>query len=191
MGQAFGRMARACGRTVLRSYRLVRIYETDLESKHTAPPLGVDIRRIRSPNEMCQAKDARMRDHAWFVDGEAIAFGLWVDGDLVATCVNWTTPRFQDPAVATLQQDEVALVDLLTAAQYRGRGYGGMLLAYTEDALKRYRFRRAVCTVWHSNEPSIRTFERAGWVYTAFLIEASVCLIRKPFRLRLRRCACD
>lgn len=187
MKEAVCRLARACARTVLRSYRVVRIYETDLGLKHTAPPLDVDIRRLRDPDEMRLAKDPRIQDHAWFVDGDAVAFGLWVDGELVAICVNWTAPRFQDPAVASLAQDEVALVDLLTAAAHRGKGYGGKLLAFAEDALKRHRFRRAVCTVWHSNEPSIRTFERAGWTYTAFLIEATVRLIDTPLRLRLAR----
>jgi RimJ/RimL family protein N-acetyltransferase len=140
---------------------------------------------------MRRAKDSRIREHAWFADDGAIAFGLWVDGELVATCVNWTASRFRDPAVATLAEDEVALVDILTASAHRGKGYAARLLAFTGDALKQSEFRRAVCTIWHSNTPSIRIFERAGWTYTAFLVEAAVGPIRTPLRFRLTRRARD
>jgi RimJ/RimL family protein N-acetyltransferase len=48
-------------------------------------------------------------------------------------------------------------------------------------------YRRLYARIWHSNHPSIATFEKAGWAYIALVIEVFPLGLKSPWRLVRRR----
>jgi GNAT superfamily N-acetyltransferase len=168
-------------------YRLIRVYAKELGSDDTVVPSGYDLRSIHRQDEMEAADDEGLRDHAWYVGENALGYGLWDDGRLVCTCIYWTSLRFHDDALGPVRSDTAILVDMLTAEGARGRGYASVVLAYANACLRRAGYRRALSWVWHSNLPSIRTFEKSGWAYTTFVIEIFPFGPNRPCRFRWTR----
>src|SRR5688572_28769850 len=77
-------------------YELNRIYFLDLRRHRKPCSDNSDVRRI-GPTEMRLSSDELIKDHAWFAEGPDVqAFGLWEDGELVATCVFWVHGRLRD-----------------------------------------------------------------------------------------------
>jgi RimJ/RimL family protein N-acetyltransferase len=93
-------------------------------------------------------------------------------------CWYWlkNDPRTPARFFSQLKDDEPVMVDLITAQAYRGRGYASLIVGYSEQQLSKAGYSRLWTWVWHSNHPSIRTFEKCGWRYDEFLIEV------EPFR---------
>src|SRR4029453_15539601 len=101
----------------------------------------------------------------------ALAFGLWEQGNPVCVCTFWNGARFRDAAIGTLSREEMAMGDLLSATSRSGRGLASIVIAYAEAQLREAGYRRLVTWVWHTNGPSIRTFQKARWTSTALVVE--------------------
>ena len=165
------RAAKSIASLILGRYRLVRIYRADLRTLPRDQTVSYELRDLAGSNEMLQAFDATIREHAWFAEGDAHAFGLWDCGTLTCSCVVWDGRRFADPAVRPLGDKEAALVDIVTAEGCRQRGFALATIQYAMAQMERRGYRSMVCTIWHNNKASIRAFEKAGWRYVAFAVE--------------------
>jgi GNAT superfamily N-acetyltransferase len=175
---------RLAGR-IFERYALSRIYTLDL-SPHAPPlPHGIDCRRItRRDLEECPVP--RIRDRAGYGGPNSHGFAVYENGSIACMCWFWEALRFQE-AIWRLQEGEVVMVDLLTLESCRGRGFAPLLIRYAADELRSDGWRRLVTWVWHSNTPSIRSFDKAGWKYIAFVIELQFRGSRKLWRLSRRK----
>jgi len=168
-------------------YRLNRIYTFDLAEIQSGGTVDAELRRFSDPAVMEASRDARMRDHSWFAGPNAYCFGLWVDGELACSCIYWNQHRFTDTKIWSIGSDEVAMVDLLTVPGYRGRGYASALVRHTQRELSSLGFKRLVTWVWHTNTPSIATFDNTGWRYVAFVMEVFPFGLHRSIRLCFRK----
>ena len=155
---------------VFRKYALSRIYVLDLAHYKPRPtPAGLDCRRIsREDVETCAV--ARIRDRAGYGGENSDGFAVYDNGSIVCMCWFWNEHRFQEP-LWSLRHGEVIMVDLLTLDSHRGQGLAPALTNYAANEFKKDGKRRLVTWVWHSNDPSIRSFAKAGWSFIAFVIE--------------------
>lgn len=92
----FKRAAKSIANALLGRYRLLRIYRAELDLPLPEGTTGHDLRGMAGGGEMLLSGDPVIREHAWFAEGNAHAFGLWEDGKLACACVVWDRDRFAD-----------------------------------------------------------------------------------------------
>ncbi|MBM3342577.1 MAG: GNAT family N-acetyltransferase [Betaproteobacteria bacterium] len=156
---------------LLGRYRLNWIYRVDLSSHFCGDAGNFDIRRMQSGEAMRRAADPLIQAHAYFADGAADAFGLWNENTLACTCVIWEPARYLETTIGSVLDDEAVLVDVVTAASHRQRGYAYATIQHAMAEMAQKGRRSLVCTIWHNNRASIKSFEKAGWRRTAFVAE--------------------
>lgn len=70
-----------------------------------------------------------------------------------------------------LKKYEAKIIDVFTAPNYRGKGYVGKLLIYTESEMLSKGITTLLARIWHSNKSSKKAFEKNGWAYEGFKLE--------------------
>jgi ribosomal protein S18 acetylase RimI-like enzyme len=70
-----------------------------------------------------------------------------------------------------LKQNEAKIIDVVTAKEFRGKGYVGMLLTHTESEMLSKGATTLLARVWHSNKSSKKAFQKNGWAYAGFKLE--------------------
>lgn len=168
-------------------YRLNRIYTREVSDRPDADARSFPVERLASAAQMREAPDARIRQHSWYLEGEARGYGIRADGALACTAVFWGRERFRDEGIWTLGEGEMILVDIVTAESSRGKGLAPAILQFAETDLARDGIRRLVSWVWHTNVPSIRMFEKSGWRYVAFAVEVVFPWSSRPSRFRFSK----
>ena len=172
---------RGIAHALLGDYELYRMYRRDLTRDEPPPPAGVTFEPIMSPDVLESSPDPDLKSHAAYAGFGAHGFGAWADGKLAGSCWYWMPERYRrDRNFWPLRDDEAKLVQISVSAGAQGRGIGGALMHYAEARMARLGVRCAYARIWHSNEPSIRMFLRAGWEPVA-----SVMVIR-PLGMRFR-----
>lgn len=172
---------RGIAHLLLGDYEIYNIYRRDLDPTETPPLSGVTLQPIVSSDDLRSSPDPDLQSHVAYAGDGAHGFGAWVDGTLVGSCWYWTRERYRrDRNFWPLQDGEVKLVQISVSPLAQGKGTGGALMRYAEGRMASLGCRRAYARIWHSNEPSIRMFLKAGWEPVA-----SVTVIR-PLGLRFR-----
>lgn len=70
-----------------------------------------------------------------------------------------------------IRANEVALVDIATDDRAKGKGYAPLTIRAATQAYQEAGIERLIAFIWWSNKPSIRSFEKAGWVRIGLAIE--------------------
>jgi GNAT superfamily N-acetyltransferase len=181
-------LAQKLGGYVFGKYQIIRIYQKEIDKAAISPSGVLDCRKIDDLNWVYESGAEEIKTHAWYGGRGAWGYGAMQDEKIVCTVWYWTREDQRVPArfFPPLQPNEAVMVDLLTAQAARGRGYASSLISYSEQKLREAGFRRLWTWVWHSNHPSIRTFEKSGWEYTGFLVEVQPFGIGKRIQIRLR-----
>lgn len=171
-------------RRLLRDYSLYRIYAWESDRVASAPGLkaGIRVDRVASLGPLRDAADPELRALTQYAGEEAFGFGVWADDTLAGVCWYWTGERYRTRNFWPLQEGEAKLVQIVTGAGFRRQGLAALLVERSSSEMAALGFRRLFARVWHSNRASIRTFERAGWRYVAFVAEVQPLL--GPRRLR-------
>jgi GNAT superfamily N-acetyltransferase len=99
----------------------------------------------------------------------------------------WDSTRFRDWKMWRIAERQAIMVDLLTVDGDRRRGLASALIAYAAAEMKRAGYQRLCAWIWHSNLPSIRTFERAGWRWLALVIQVQLLGVGPVIRVSRRR----
>jgi ribosomal protein S18 acetylase RimI-like enzyme len=174
---------RGLARLVLGEYEIYRIYSRDLTAETRATPApGVVLRSIGSEDEIKGSPDPELQRQSIYAGPGAQGFGAWIEGVLAGVCWYWSSERYRrDRNFWPLEDGDVKLVQIAVGAAFQGRGVGQTLMAHAEHEMARQGARRAYARIWHSNTPSIRLFERAGWKPIAQVT------ILKPLGLKLRQ----
>ena len=170
-------LVKRAARLLLGDYQLNRIYTIDLANltPSDAPPRLDANQRLTTLEEkdFDSAPDERMRKRRWYGGANAYGFGLWEQDLLVCMCWCWDYRR-RAGKVWTLEQDEAALVDIITAESHRGRGLAPIVIQFATEHLRDRGFRRVYAWVWHNHRSSMRSFEKSGWQHVALVAEVEL-----------------
>jgi GNAT superfamily N-acetyltransferase len=129
---------------------------------------------------------ALLREQTWLFGDGAHAYGCWQSGQLVALCVYWFGERYRTRNFWPLAAGEAKLVQIVVAPQARGKGIASRLIERSQQAMLSHGFQRTYARIWHSNVPSLRAFERAGWNRIATVLEVNPLRLRRPWRFSTR-----
>jgi len=155
---------------VFERYELQRIYRLDLGGLGAAPPAEEYVLSRITQSDVEQCPVPGMRDRAWYGGDNSYGFAAFDGGTIVCMCWFWDDKRFQLNHLCRPAEREAVMVDLVTLDSHRGRGLASLVTKFAATELKRDGFETLHTWVWHSNTPSIRSFEKAGWVCTAFVL---------------------
>jgi ribosomal protein S18 acetylase RimI-like enzyme len=115
--------------------------------------------------------DPDLRGQSFYAGADALGYGYIENGALASLCFYWYGERYKTRNFWPLQEGEIKLVEIVTAAAMRGRKLAPTLINASLHDVARRGFRRAYARVWHSNTSSLRAFEAAGWERIALVIE--------------------
>lgn len=182
-------LARAAHR-LLRDYQLNWIYAAP--ARPVAPAMdGLRLRPMQ-PSDLAVAErsaDIQVRKLLGYPGSGAQGLVL-ADGRGEPLCVAHFVDRarYGYPEVWPLGEDQLALIDIVTLPEARGRGHAARLIGASTRALLGEGGRTgAICFIWWNHRASIRAFRRAGWRPIGFSARIVTHANRaRQFRLRLR-----
>lgn len=176
-------------RFLLGEYQIYRIYaraRTDNRHQTESPLLEFEFSVI-DQRQMESSTDEAIRSRAWYLGKDSNAFGCLKDGKIVGVCFYWHGERYRaERNFWPLASDEAKLVEIFTLPEMRGKGAGKSLIAYAESEMFARGYQSLFARIWHSNTPSIKAFENAGWRHVATVIEFRLFGIGKPIRLKFK-----
>jgi GNAT superfamily N-acetyltransferase len=171
-------------RRLFGSYRLNQIYGMRAAPSKRCLSCAADIRTIESTASLECHNDAGIRKLAGY-DGEgAFGFAAYRDGHLASACWVWTHKRFRDDRLWILSPSEAMLVEVYTVQAHRGKRLASALLTHAAAAMGERGFGMIYASIWWSNRPSVRAFQRAGWQRVGFVAELYPLGARTPLVIR-------
>lgn len=134
-----------------------------------------------------RSRDALIREQAYYAGPGSHVYACLEDDRIVALCFYWFGERYLKRNFWPLADNEAKLVQIISLPEFRGRGIAAALINASLRDMNGKGFGRAYARIWHSNTPSIRAFERAGWRRIALVIEINPFRQRRPIRMRFGR----
>ena len=178
-------LTRALARLLLGDYQLYRIYRLRPSASEGDDPLIV---ALDDPQALEAAPCDELRDLHQYAGEDAYGYGYREGGELLAACWYWAGRRYRETRnFWPLEEGEAKLVQIVTASADRGRDIAGRLLTHSAADMAARGYRVLYARVWHSNRPSVRAFERAGWQYIAFVADVYPPLRRRRALRWVRR----
>lgn len=180
-GSRAKRVLKTAARALVGPYRFNRIYRSGSTDLELAQPPGISIQRLEDlrPESI---DDPELRGRLWYGGHDASGYGLFLDGNLVATCWFWGPRRFNDPLLWVLGKDEAMLIDVVTASSHRGKGLAPLLIREASAEMRRIGWNPLYAFIWHSHHASYHAFEKAGWTQIAWVLEVRPVGMRRSFR---------
>lgn len=142
--------------------------------------------RELGPEELAASPDEAVRDQAGYLGAQALGFACTEDGALLGLCFYWHGERYRQRNFWPLASGQAKLVQIVTVPSARGRGVATELIRRSMAAVAAAGFDRAYARIWHSNKPSYRAFERAGWSRIAFVAEVHPFGSTRPRRFTFK-----
>lgn len=127
-----------------------------------------------------------IREQVGYAGPGSYAYGCFDQGRLLGVCFYWFGARYLKRNFWPLQAGEAKLVQIITLPQMRGAGVATLLISQSCRDMAARGFTKAFARIWHSNTPSIKAFERAGWVRIALVLEINPFRRSQPHRIRLK-----
>jgi RimJ/RimL family protein N-acetyltransferase len=127
-----------------------------------------------------------IRDQTWYHGANTYAYGCIEGSRIVAVCYFWYGERYRERNYWPLLDDEAKLVQIVTLPEMRGRGVATRLISYAASDMFENGFNRIYARIWHSNAPSLKAFESAGWHRVASIAELYPMRRKRPLRMVLR-----
>lgn len=143
---------------------------------------GLQVSPLTS--EQLAVADSILQDQASYLGSESHAFGCFLDGKLVGVCFYWFGKRYEHRGFWPLKSGEAKLVQIIVLPNARNRGVAPLLIQSSAAAMREMGFTTLYARIWHSNAPSLRAFEKVGWLRTAFVLEINPLRKKKPWRIQ-------
>ena len=131
------------------------------------------------------SQDSLIREQAGYGGPGSHAYACFEKDRIVGICFYWFGDRYRTRNYWPLVEGEAKLVQIVSIPEMRGRGVATRLIASSSMDMMQKGFGRAYARIWHSNVPSLRAFERAGWTRIALVIEVNPLRRKLPMRVRL------
>ena len=158
-------------------YQVWRAQPTDLLPR----PSTIQLRAI-TENDVEAADHTEVRDSLWYFGEEACAFGAFDGGRLLAFACCWWGTRYTARHSWPLPHGAAKLVHIVTVPAARGRGLAPLLIQFAEASLRADGRTPLFARIWHSNEPSLHAFRRAGWRQVGWLVLINPLRRATPWR---------
>lgn len=130
--------------------------------------------------------DAIIQAQADYAGIEAHAYACFDADRIVGIGFYWFGNRYLQRNFWPLARGEAKLVQIISLPEMRGRGVATTLVALSCRDMMQQGFHQTYARIWHSNTPSLRAVERAGWRRIALVIEINPFRRSRPLRLRFR-----
>jgi RimJ/RimL family protein N-acetyltransferase len=137
----------------------------------------VDKAQVESSNA------ALIVDQSAYHGSDTHAYACFRGARIVGSCYFWHGARYRERNFWPLARDEAKLVQIVVIPRMRGRAVATNLIACAAENMFQKGFRCLYARIWHSNTPSWRAFQRAGWVRVAVVIEARPLPWLAPLRV--------
>ena len=176
-------LARNVARTVLGPYGAYYVYTSPHGSRGGTPQTGHDV-RVVGEDDVRSCTDALIREQLVYLGAETHAYACYREGRIAGICIYWFGERYRKRNFWPLADGEAKLVQIVTVPSLRRSGIATELIVSSCADMLSKGFSRAYARIWHSNTPSVRAFERAGWSRVALVLEVNPLRLRSPIRLR-------
>lgn len=128
--------------------------------------------------------DALIQEQLGYAGAGAHAYACFEGGRIVGICFYWFGDRYLKRNFWPLKTGEAKLVQIISLPEARGRGVAARLVSASCQQLLKNEYTRVYARIWHSNTPSVRAFERAGWARIALIFEINP--LRRSQSLQIR-----
>ncbi len=179
-------LAKKLARAILGEYSAYYVYAKSGEGNSSTRPQVTLPFRVESVEESViqSSPDLLIREQAGYAGPGSHAYACF-DGDrIVGLGFYWFGDRYLKRNFWPLADGEAKLVQIVSLPEIRGRGVATKLIMSSFQDMMEKGFSRLYARIWHSNTPSIRAFERAGWVRIALVLEINPLRRSQPTRLR-------
>ena len=169
-------------------YERYRIFELRIaDGLPVAAPGRVRIAPLVDTGALEAAETEEIRALAGYGGSEALGFGAFADGRVVAACWYWFGERYRTRGFIELPPRAAKLVQVTTAADWRGRGVATALIAESARLMATHGFELLYARVWHSHAASVSAFSKAGWWECEVKTTLRFPLLTRPWRFSSRR----
>jgi len=120
---------------------------------------------------LSNAHSETIRAQSWYAGSGSHTFVLLHQREIVAVCFYWFGDRYAERAYWPLKPSEAKLVQIVVDPAHRGCGFGPRLIEQSAAVMREFGFTLLYARIWHSNHPSLRAFQAAGWKQIARIVE--------------------
>jgi RimJ/RimL family protein N-acetyltransferase len=182
MKQLIKKMARL----LLGDYSIYHIYSSSIENMQAIRPDSAGLGFSILEKEQTDSSAERLvREQSSYHGPETYSYACLKEDQIVGLCYFWHGDRYRKRNFWPLADGEAKLVQIVTIPRLRGHGVASALIAYASLQMFGQGFKRLYARIWHSNLPSLRAFQRAGWQRVATVIEVNPLRRASPIRIRL------
>jgi len=180
-------LAKKIARTTLGEYSAYYIYASPDKRESTPQSGSRSNRSVRLADQSAveSSSEPLIRDQLHYLGSEALAYACYVDGRIAGLCIYWFGERYRKRNFWPLSDREAKLVQIVTVPWLRGGGIATELIGLSCLDMLENGFDRTYARIWHSNTPSLRAFQRAGWSRRALVLELNPLRLRRPIRIRV------
>lgn len=127
--------------------------------------------------------DSLIREQVGYTGADTRAYACFDNDRIVGVCFYWFGNRYLERNFWPLANREAKLVQIISLPDMRGCGVATLLVSSSFRDMMRQKFHRIYARIWHSNIPSLRAFERAGWARIALVFEINPLRQKNPIRV--------
>lgn len=169
-------------------YAIYHIHSSSPQCGARAAPDSARFRFVELEKSRIESSaDRLIREQLAYHGSGAHAYGCLDGSEIVAVCYFWHGTAYAKRNFWPLAEREAKLVQIVTTPQMRGRGIASGLILFASDAMFRQGFRRLYARIWHSNTSSLKSFEKAGWIRIATVIEVFPLQAKRAWRITFHR----
>jgi len=180
-------LAKKLAKLIFGDYAVYYIYacKAGQEERFASIATGLRFAPVEKP-QVEASKESFIADQAPYHGSEAHAYGCFRGRDVVGLCYFWYGERYRARNFWPLADDEAKLVQIVVSPRMRGRAIATNLIACASEDMFQKGFRCLYARIWHSNTPSRRAFQRAGWIRVATVIQVQPVSWLAPLRMVIR-----
>lgn len=160
-------------RALAGDYSIYRIYgspvtETPVPGGTARTPLTVEK---TSGEYLASQLSSLINEQAGYGGSGTDVYVCRNDDKIVGVCCYWSGDRYRERNFLPIKNDEAKLVQIVVESDQRGMGVAPDLITQSCNDMLRTGKSRCYARVWHSNTPSTRAFEKAGWCHISTIID--------------------
>lgn len=180
-------LLKALAKLLLGEYALYYIYTRstkDAPLPHSKLPCAFTVLAVDA-TMILKSEDPLILQQVGYLGSGTFAYACLEGERIVGVCFYWFGERYRERNFWPLLEREAKLVQIISLAEMRGRGIASRLIELSCQDLLAQKFERVYARIWHSNLPSIKAFERAGWKRISLVIEINPLRRAQSIKLRI------
>lgn len=152
-------------------YRINWIYAADTLPSPDDNEYVVETERAAYRRVLRTSAASKMRKSQKYADAGLAGLVLVEDGRPLSVAHFADTSQYDRPHTWRLRGGEVALMDIATEEDVRGRGLAPCLIRAATRHYLAHGCKRLIAFVWWTNNPSLRAFKKAEWKRIGLSVE--------------------